>query len=75
MIDRTISPLRRRMIEDMTMRKLAPKTQATYTTMAPWPPRPATSQDRRSVTITAAEKRQACRPPTPATAGVRQSFT
>lgn len=27
---RTISPLRRRMIEDMTMRKLAPATQASY---------------------------------------------
>ncbi len=53
------------MIEDMTVRKLAPKTQATYTTMAPWPPRPATSQGRRSVTIIAAEKRQACRPPSP----------
>ena len=25
-----ISPLRQRMIEDMTMRKLAPKTQASY---------------------------------------------
>ncbi len=43
------SALRRRMIEDMTVRKLAPKTQATYTTMAPWPPRPATSQGRQSV--------------------------
>ena len=30
MTDRTISPLRRRMIEDMTIRKLAPKTQASY---------------------------------------------
>ena len=27
MTDEAISPLRRRMIEDMTMRKLAPKTQ------------------------------------------------
>ncbi len=42
--DKTISPpgsaLRRRMIEDMTVRKLAPKTQATYTNhgaMAPAP--------------------------------------
>ena len=25
-----ISPLRRRMLEDMTLRKLSPKTQATY---------------------------------------------
>ncbi len=34
MIERTISPpgspLRRRMIEDMTIRKFAPKTQASY---------------------------------------------
>ena len=30
MTDKTISPLRRRMIEDMTIRKLAPKTQASY---------------------------------------------
>ena len=30
MIDKAISPLRRRMIEDMTIRKLAPKTQASY---------------------------------------------
>ncbi len=34
MTDRSISPpggpLRRRMIEDMTIRKLAPKTQASY---------------------------------------------
>ena len=30
MTDKAISPLRRRMIEDMTIRKLAPKTQATY---------------------------------------------
>ncbi len=29
-INSTISPLRQRMIEDMTMRKLAPKTQASY---------------------------------------------
>ena len=29
MTDKAISPLRRRMIEDMTSRKLAPKTQAT----------------------------------------------
>ena len=28
MTDKAISPLRRRMIEDMTIRKLAPKTQA-----------------------------------------------
>ncbi len=27
---RTISPLRQRMIEDMTLRKLAPKTQSGY---------------------------------------------
>jgi hypothetical protein len=27
MTDEAMSPLRRRMIEDMTMRKLAPKTQ------------------------------------------------
>ena len=27
---KTISPLRRRMIEDMTIRKLAPKTQHDY---------------------------------------------
>ncbi len=30
MTDETISPLRRRMIEDMTIRKLGPKTQAGY---------------------------------------------
>jgi hypothetical protein len=30
MTDTAISPLRRRMIEDMTIRKLAPKTQASY---------------------------------------------
>ncbi len=30
MTDKAISPLRRRMIEDMTIRKLAPKTQASY---------------------------------------------
>ena len=30
MTDQTISPLRRRMIEDMTTRKFAPKTQASY---------------------------------------------
>ncbi len=30
MTDKAISPLRRRMIEDMTLRKLAPKTQASY---------------------------------------------
>jgi site-specific recombinase XerD len=30
MTDEAISPLRRRMIEDMTMRKLAPKTQQGY---------------------------------------------
>jgi integrase/recombinase XerD len=30
MIDEAISPLRRRMIEDMTIRKLAPETQAGY---------------------------------------------
>jgi integrase/recombinase XerD len=30
MTDQAISPLRRRMIEDMTIRKLAPKTQASY---------------------------------------------
>ena len=28
--DTPVSPLRRRMIEDMTIRKLAPKTQASY---------------------------------------------
>jgi len=30
MTDQAISPLRRRMIEDMTIRKLAPKTQSSY---------------------------------------------
>ena len=30
MTDEAISPLRRRMIEDMTIRKLAPKTQQGY---------------------------------------------
>ena len=30
MTDTAISPLRRRMIEDMTIRKFAPKTQASY---------------------------------------------
>ena len=30
MTDAPISPLRRRMIEDMTIRKLAPKTQEAY---------------------------------------------
>ncbi len=30
MTDQSISPLRRRMIEDMTIRKFAPKTQASY---------------------------------------------
>jgi site-specific recombinase XerD len=30
MTDKAISPLRRRMIEDMTVRKFAPKTQASY---------------------------------------------
>src|SRR5262249_16352187 len=30
MADKAISPLRRRMIEDMTIHKLAPKTQASY---------------------------------------------
>lgn len=30
MTDKAISPLRRRMIEDMTIRKLAPKTQHDY---------------------------------------------
>lgn len=30
MADQAISPLRRRMIEDMTIRKFAPKTQASY---------------------------------------------
>ena len=30
MTDQSISPLRRRMIEDMTIRKFAPKTQAAY---------------------------------------------
>jgi integrase/recombinase XerD len=30
MTDKTISPLRRRMIEDMTIRKLTPKTQQGY---------------------------------------------
>jgi len=30
MTDKAISPLRRRMIEDMTIRKLAPKTRASY---------------------------------------------
>ena len=31
MTDEAMSPLRRRMIEDMTIRKLAPKTQQGYT--------------------------------------------
>ena len=30
MTDTPVSPLRRRMIEDMTIRRLAPKTQASY---------------------------------------------
>ena len=30
MTDKAISPLRQRMIEDMTIRKLAPKTQRDY---------------------------------------------
>jgi len=30
MTDKAISPLRRRMLEDVTIRKLAPKTQASY---------------------------------------------
>ncbi len=30
MTEQTISPLRRRMIEDMTIRQLAPRTQAFY---------------------------------------------
>src|SRR5258708_36965667 len=30
MTDTAVSPLRQRMIEDMTIRKLAPKTQASY---------------------------------------------
>jgi hypothetical protein len=30
MTDEAMSPLRRRMIEDMTIRKLAPKTQQGY---------------------------------------------
>jgi integrase/recombinase XerD len=30
MTDKAISPLRQRMIEDMTIRKLAPKTQHDY---------------------------------------------
>ena len=30
MTDEAMSPLRRRMIEDMTIRKLAPKTQHDY---------------------------------------------
>src|SRR5215475_812706 len=30
MTEQAISPLRRRMIEDMTIRKFAPKTQASY---------------------------------------------
>jgi integrase/recombinase XerD len=30
MSDQAISPLRRRMIEDVTIRKFAPKTQASY---------------------------------------------
>ena len=30
MTDKAISPLRRRMIDDMTIRKLAPKTQHDY---------------------------------------------
>ena len=30
MTDEAMSPLRRRMIEDMTIRKLSPKTQQSY---------------------------------------------
>jgi integrase/recombinase XerD len=30
MTDQALSPLRRRMIEDMTIRKFAPKTQSSY---------------------------------------------
>ena len=30
MTDKAISPLRRRMLEDMAIRKLAPKTQSSY---------------------------------------------
>ncbi len=30
MTDQSISPLRRRMVEDMTIREFAPKTQASY---------------------------------------------
>jgi hypothetical protein len=30
MTDKAVSPLRRRMIEDMSIRKFAPKTQASY---------------------------------------------
>jgi integrase/recombinase XerD len=30
MTDIPVSPLRRRMVEDMTIRKFAPKTQASY---------------------------------------------
>jgi hypothetical protein len=35
MTDKAISPLRRRMIEDMTIRKFAPKTQIRYL-QVPW---------------------------------------
>ncbi|WP_247390059.1 MULTISPECIES: hypothetical protein [unclassified Bradyrhizobium] len=40
MTDEAVSPLRRRMIEDMTIRKFAPKTQHDYVqrikNFAPW---------------------------------------
>ena len=50
MTDQAISPLRRRMIEDMTIRKLAPKTQASYIRAPIDPPRgTATSTPRGSL--------------------------
>jgi hypothetical protein len=38
MTDKAISPLRQRMIEDMTIRKLAPKTQHDFERPEPCPP-------------------------------------
>jgi integrase/recombinase XerD len=44
MTDQAISPLRRRMIEDMTIRKFAPKTQ--HDKLAAWA---LTSEPRRRI--------------------------
>ena len=46
MTDKAISPLRRRMIEDMTIRKFAPKTQASY--IRPSGTSPSSSAARRT---------------------------